>query len=221
MFEEEIKITEDKEQVAFLLDKIGITYEEKLNDKEKAAETYRRILDIIPDHLPTIRTLARLYARLGRWEDLIKMCEIESELIKDQIQIVSLLHKIGETYEEHLKNIDEAVRYYKKALMISPNYLPALKSLGNIYLYQERYEELIDMYKREIEVTRNQPHNISLYHKIAQIYEDKLNMPEKAISVYEEILMLDSHNLPAPNVLKNIYLKIKNYDRYIDILLRE
>lgn len=221
MFEEEIKITEDKEQVAFLLDKIGITYEEKLNDKEKAAETYRRILDIIPDHLPTIRTLARLYARLGRWEDLIKMCEIESELIKDQIQIVSLLHKIGETYEEHLKNIDEAVRYYKKALMISPNYLPVLKSLGNIYLYQERYEELIDMYKREIEVTRNQPHNISLYHKIAQIYEDKLNMPERAISVYEEVLMLDSHNLPAINALKNIYLKIKNYDRYIDMLLKE
>ncbi len=221
MFEEEIKITEDKEQVAFLLDKIGITYEEKLNDKEKAAETYRRILDIIPDHLPTIRTLARLYARLGRWEDLIRMCEIEAELIKDQIQIVSLLHKIGETYEEHLKNIDEAVRYYKKALMISPNYLPVLKSLGNIYLYQERYEELIDMYKREIEVTRNQPHNISLYHKIAQIYEDKLNMPERAISVYEEVLLIDAYNLPAINALKSIYLKLKTYDRYIEILLRE
>ncbi|MGC8927432.1 MAG: tetratricopeptide repeat protein [Myxococcota bacterium] len=221
MFEEEIKITEDKEQVAFLLDKIGITYEERLNNKEKAAETYRRILDIIPDHLPTIRTLARLYARLGRWEDLIKMCEIEAELIKDQIQIVSLLHKIGETYEEHLKNIDEAVRYYKKALMISPNYLPALKSLGNIYLCQERYEELIDMYKREIEVTRNQPHNISLYHKIAQIYEDRLNMPERAISVYEEILMLDPHNLPALNALKDIYLKLRSYDRYIDMLLKE
>ncbi|MCX7957414.1 MAG: tetratricopeptide repeat protein [Deltaproteobacteria bacterium] len=221
MFEEEIKITEDKEQIAFLLDKIGITYEEKLNDKEKAAETYRRILDIIPDHLPTIRTLARLYARLGRWEDLIKMCEIEAELIKDQIQIVSLLHKIGETYEENLKNIDEAVRYYKKALMISPNYLPALKSLGNIYLYQERYEELIDMYKREIEVTRNQPHNISLYHKIAQIYEDRLNMPERAISVYEEVLLIDAYNLPAINALKNIYLKLRTYDRYIEILLRE
>jgi|GEM_PF-2411542 len=221
MYEEEIKITEDKEQIAFLLDKIGITYEEKINDKEKAAETYRRILDIIPDHLPTIRTLARLYARLERWEDLIKMCEIEAELIKDQIQIVSLLHKIGETYEEHLKNIDEAVRYYKKALMISPNYLPALKSLGNIYHLQERYEELIDMYKREIEVTRNQPHNISLYLKIAQIYEDRLNMPERAISVYEEVLLIDSHNLPALNALKNIYLKLKTYDRYIDILLRE
>ncbi|MCX7943567.1 MAG: hypothetical protein N2746_03565 [Deltaproteobacteria bacterium] len=221
MFEEEIKITEDKEQTAFLLDKIGITYEEKLNDKEKAAETYRRILDIIPDHLPTIRTLARLYARLGKWEDLIKMCEIEAEIIKDQIQIVSLLHKIGETYEEHLKNIDEAVRYYKKALMLSPNYLPALKSLGNIYLYQERYEELIEMYKREIEVTRNQPHNISLYHKIAQIYEDKLNMPERAISVYEEILLLDAYNLPAINALKNIYLRLKTYDRYIEVLLRE
>jgi len=221
MFEEEIKITEDREQIAFLLDKIGITYEEKLNNKEKAAETYRRILDIIPDHLPTIRTLARLYARLGRWEDLIKMCEIEAELIHDQIQIVSLLHKIGETYEEHLKNIDEAVRYYKKALMISPNYLPVLKSLGNIYLYQERYEELIDMYKREIEVTRNQPHNISLYHKIAQIYEDKLNMPERAISTYEEVLILDPYNLPALNALKNIYLNLNSYDRYIDILLRE
>jgi tetratricopeptide (TPR) repeat protein len=221
MYEEEIKITEDREQIAFLLDKIGITYEEKLNNKEKAAETYRRILDIIPDHLPTIRTLARLYARLERWEDLIKMCEIESELIHDQIQVVSLLHKIGETYEEHLKNIDEAVKYYKKALMISPNYLPALKSLGNIYLYQGRYEELIDMYKREIEVTRNQPHNISLYHKIAQIYEDKLNMPERAISTYEEILLLDPYNLPALNALKNIYLNLNSYDRYVDILLKE
>lgn len=221
MFEEEIKITDDKEQIAFLLDKIGITYEERLNNKEKAADTYRRILDIIPDHLPTIRTLARLYARLGRWEDLIKMCEIESELIKDQIQIVSLLHKIGETYEEHLRDIDEAVRYYKKALMISPNYLPVLKSLGNIYLYQERYEELIDMYKRESEVTRNQPHNISLYHKIAQIYEDRLRMPERAIATYEEILMLDPYNLPALNALKNIYLKMQSYDRYIDILTRE
>ncbi|MBI5529001.1 MAG: tetratricopeptide repeat protein [Deltaproteobacteria bacterium] len=221
MYERELSITEDKDQAVFLLDKIGWTHEEKLGDIENAVKAYRRVLEIVPNHLPAIRTLAKIYATAKRWNDLLELSELEIDLTKDQKQVVSLMHKVGEIYEENLGDREKAVANYQKVLSLSPSYLPVLKALGRIYLSERRYRDLVDMYRREIEVTKNQEQVVSLLYKIGDIHAEKLDEPDTAIETFEKILGINPAYLPALNALELIYLRTGKTERLAEIHLRE
>src|SRR5262249_51205585 len=77
LYEQEIGLIEDRDQRVFLLDRIGLMSEEKLNDAARATTAYARILELVPGHLHAIRTLARLAAKQEQWTELLRMHELE------------------------------------------------------------------------------------------------------------------------------------------------
>jgi len=105
-----------------------------------------RILELAPDHLPSLRNLARLYERVGKWPELIQVHETEASLTGDTKQVLSLHHLNAEILEEKLKDRPRATAAYERVLALSPTYLPALKALGRLYGQENRWEELIRMY---------------------------------------------------------------------------
>jgi cellulose synthase operon protein C len=184
MYERELGGTQDHDQVVFLLDKVGALWEEKLNNVDKAIETYQRILEVSPNHVPAIRALGKLYARVDRWADMVRINELEGQLVNDQKQVVSLLHRNGEIFEEKLNDKDKAIELYQQALVLSPSYLPALQSLGRLYFVKGRWVELIGMYRQEMEVTQNAAQQVTLLFKIGELYEDRLNEVDQAVGSY-------------------------------------
>jgi cellulose synthase operon protein C len=221
MYEKELEVTQDHDQSIFLLDKIGTLWEEKLNNIDKAIETYQRLLEISPNYLPAIRTLGKLFVRADRWTDLIQINDLEAQLINDQKQVVSLLHRNVEIYEEKLNDKDAAIEMYKKVLALSPAYLPALQSLGRLYFIKGRWDDLIAMHRQEIEVTLNEDQQITLLYKIGELFEEKLVQEDKAIVAYQEVLRLQSTNFPAMKALIRIYTNKRDWERLIEIYERE
>jgi len=218
MYEGELETTSDREQSIFLLDKIGSLWEDKLGNIDKAIETYQRLLRIAPNHLPAIRNLGKLYVQAERWQEIIQVNELEAQLINDQKQVVSLLHRNGEIYEEKLNDKDRAIETYQKVLALAPSYLPALQSLGRLYFVKGRWEDLIDMYRQEIEVTVEQEQQVNLLYKIGQLYEEKLLQEDKAINVYREILRLQPGNITARKALERLYSNRRDWNNLIEIL---
>ncbi len=221
MYENELDISADKNQSVFLLDKIGTLWEEKLNNIDKAIETYQRLLQNSPNYLPAIRTLGKLYVRADRWEDMIHINDLEAQLVNDQKQVVSLLHRNGEIYEEKLNDKDLAIETYKKVLALSPSYLPALQSLGRLYFIKGRWDDLIAMHRQEIEVTQNEDQQINLLYKIGELYEEKLVQEDKAIVAFQEVLRIRSTNFPAMKALIRIFTNKRDWENLIDIYEKE
>ena len=191
MYEHELAISDDLEQKLLLLGTIGQTYEQKLQDTPHALDAYQRALTLHPGHLPTLRTLGRLYMEGGRWHDFILVNETEADLANDQKQVIALLHKNGEVYEDMLGDKERAITTYQKVLTLMPNYLPALKSLGRLYLQTQRYEDLAQMYRQEVEVTRHSTQAAMLAFKAGEVYEEKLHDAARAIASYHEVLAID------------------------------
>ena len=221
MYEKELEVTQDHDQAVFLLDKIGTLWEEKLNNIDKAIETYRRLLEISPNYLPAIRILGKLYVQADRWEEMIHINQVEAQMVNDQKQVVSLLHRNGEIYEEKLNDKDKAIETYKQVLALSPAYLPALQSLGRLYFVKGRWEDLIDMHRQEIEVTLNEDQQIALLYKIGQLYEEKLLQEDKAVAVYQEVLRIQPANVPAMKALIRIYTNKRDWQQLIEVYERE
>jgi tetratricopeptide (TPR) repeat protein len=221
MHERDLANTRDQDQRVFLLDKIGSLWEEKLNNVDKAIETYQRILEINPNHLPAIRSLGKLYARVDRWADIIRVNELEAQLVNDQKQVISLLHRNGEIYEEKLNDKDQAIALYKQVLGLSPAYLPALQSLGRLYFQKGLWADLISMYRQEMEVTQNPSLQATLLYKIGELYEERLAQPDEAMESFREVLRLQPTSFPALKALRRIYRKRQDWESLIDVLERE
>lgn len=201
VYEAELSLTEDRDQRIFLLDRIGTFYDEKLGEIDKSIETFARILHEVPNYLPAIRTLARMYTKAERYTDLIQIHEREAQAIEDPKQVVALKFRTGEIYENLLGDQDQAVEIYQQVLSLSPNYLPALKSLGRIYHRQGQYQALIAMNRQELEVSQDPTHQATLLFKIGELYAEKLNQNDKAAEAYREVLRLVPSYHPALRAL--------------------
>lgn len=221
LLEKEVALTHDRDQRISLRTQIALLYEERLKDPDRAIQILKAVIEEAPDHLPTIRALARLCERAQHWKEVLWANELESGLAGDQKQIISLLHRNGEILEEQLGDKDGAVEAYQKALALSPTYLPALKALGKLYAQKGRWEELVTMYRQEAEVAQNPEDAAGLTLKIGQLFEDKLFQEEQAISAYREVLGLSPGHLPALAALQRIYRNQRNWEGLVATLRAE
>jgi len=218
MYEQEILQAVDREQVISTLNKMAAIYEERLSDLAQAIDCMKRILDLVPDHLPTIRNLARLYEYSGHWRELIQMHETEASMVGDIKQVLSLHHRNAEILDEQLDDRPGAIAAYQRLLSLSPAYLPALKALGRLYSQQQRWAELIEMYRAEAEIASSGEQAAALLYKIGELYERKLKQENEAVAAYQEVLALAPKYFPALRALEQIYRARGSWEQLIEIL---
>ena len=175
MHEQDLLQTTDREQQISTLNKIAALFEDRINDLERAIECLRRILDMAPDHLATMRNLGRLYERAGKWQELLELNENETRLASDTKQIVSLAHRNAEILDEQLKDRGAAIQAWERVLQLSPAYLPALKALGKLYGQDGRWAALIKMYRTEAEIAPSTEQAAALIQKVGELYEQICN----------------------------------------------
>jgi tetratricopeptide (TPR) repeat protein len=129
---------------------------ERMLQLSAAEQAYRRVLQIVPDHLPANEELARLLATCGRREeavphvlrvlqaddnDLLVLLPRESGLIHDPDLLQRCLRSAADDplppfglarYAAAQGNTDEAVSLVRQALKIDPQYPPAWAALGEM-----------------------------------------------------------------------------------------
>ncbi len=221
MYEQDLLQTSDREQQVSTLNKIAALYEDRINDVDHAIECLKRVLELSPDHLPTMRNLGRLYERGSKWQDLLDLNESETRLASDTKQVVSLAHRNAEILEEHLKERPAAIQAWERVLQLSPAYLPALRALGRLYGQDGRWDALIKMYRAEAEIAPSTEQAASLVQKVGELFEQKVKDLNEAVSSYREVLTLAPNHVPALRSLARIYRTQGDWESLIEILRAE
>ncbi|PZR07115.1 MAG: Adventurous gliding motility protein K, partial [Archangium gephyra] len=221
MYETDLLQASDREEQISTLNKIAAIHEDRLNAPELAIDCLKRVLELSPDHLPTMRSLARLYERTGRWSELLELNESEARLASDTKQIVSLAHRNAELLEDQLKDRPAAIQAWERVLQLSPQYLPALRALGRLYGQDSRWDALIRMYRAESEIAASTDQAAALVQKVGELYEQKLKNVDEAVSAYREVLTLAPNHVPALRALARIYRTRSEWESLIEILRAE
>lgn len=186
------------------LEQAGRLLEEKVGDIDRAIDVYARILDADPSHAGALHALERCYEAAGLWGELMELLEREVEVIEDESWDTALLHQIGEIAQDRLDDQDLAVLYYRRALTISPDFVPSLTALGRIYGGKGRWQELIAMYRREIEVAESAEDRTATMFKLGELYQHRLEQEQEAEDAYRECLDLEPNFWPAANALEQM-----------------
>lgn len=200
--------------VAYLF-KIGSVYEDALGDHGQAAHSYRRILSLDGDDLGAIHALQRATERAGRYAELVEALELEADKTTEIEQIVALLHRAGEVLADRVGDKSGAIERFRRVIELHRDNRPALASLGRLYHAAGRWEDLLDIYRRELELTPRGPESVALLQKMGDLCRERIGRDDDALDHYRRALDVDPTHGPA---LRALTRKLRERGAWADLV---
>lgn len=159
---------------------------------EKELETYRNQLATNPDDA---EALARLEAALlqagdwdglialtaertqalpaaearARWTDLAERLEQQAAAAGDPVVESRLALAAGRIWERHLGESEQAMLRYQQAFKLDPRQIAALEAARDIYVRQENWKLVLQLYSLELQVTEEPARQAELYVEMADV----------------------------------------------------
>jgi tetratricopeptide (TPR) repeat protein len=198
---------EEEERVAFWF-RLARVYYDHLQNKEEAVAVLRTILEARPDSLEAWRFLDRIHADASEWENLRRVLESTLPLLLDQpAERIDTLKRLATLLEVHLDAPDRAVETLREILSLEPGSdyvvgelerffgegkeLPAvLDILEPIYVETDRWQPLVALLEKRVELTASPRERVGLHYRIAETYSTQGADLEFAFLHYAEALKL-------------------------------
>ncbi len=208
----------DQTRVLGLLYTIGKLWQEKLKNVEKAIAHYQQITLLDPKYLPALEVLAQIYSQREDWTSLVSAYQQQIEAIEDPSRLSSIYFSMGMIQEERLSQINEAISAYRESFSLDPSFLPAWKSLSEIYRKEAQWEDLLQLYQERVSSIKEMPQTMPLLMELGELLRDKLAEPERAILSYRQVLKINPGHLPALKALAGIYREEGRWAELLEVL---
>lgn len=204
-----------------LLREVGRLYESRLNDKSSAFARLLAVFEISPTEEESQLDVERAAKVVGSWNGLVDSFRtaIEStELAGDSDGSAILRLRLGRILVEELQRIDEAQAEYRKVYEGDPSNPVALQALESLYRQAGRWQDLLDVYARKLELAEFGEEKKVVLYEIAKLHEEQVGDLDAAIETYDSVLAEDPADDTALSALDRLYLRTKAWERYADVL---
>lgn len=214
------KALTDPELIASTKLRTGGLYETALHQTERAGQVYREVLEIDAANLLAMRGLERVYTATAQWPDLVKVLEMQLDVVTTERERIDVLMKIAAIQEEQFLKPDLAAARLEQVVEIDPNHEAALESLERCYRRLRQWHDLISTYDRHINATLDRAKKVELWGLTAKVYADEVQDLERATDSYLNIIDLEETNVPALDALAKLYDKQNDPAKSIDYMMR-
>ncbi len=215
VIEKIIEIETDDGNKKEYLYKLGVIYEESLNDSKGAANVYERIIKLYSDEMESLNNLERIYTDLGLMAQLVHVYQNKISIIDDISEKIELHEKIASIASEE-NNKSLTITTYQEILKLDVNYKNAFDILEEYYTNNNLFTELLSTINFLIE--NNCDYKTESMLKKASILEKQFKELDKTIEIYELVLKeFDLSNKEATRELSRIYKENKKWDELINL----
>jgi tetratricopeptide (TPR) repeat protein len=219
--ESEAAITRDPAALLGLWHRIGEVYERKIQDYAAAQAWYRKVIERDDSHIPTQRSLGRMYNLLGRWDELIEIYKLELKVLPKPAAKAALLYKIAQLCEGALGNEVEAVSNYRRAIQFDGAHLPSLRGLQQLLSRRGDWKELVRLVQMEVGALDNPEAQARAKYRVGELYENRLGAADLALTAYDEALALNPAFTPALEARTRLLELAGDHERLSADLARE
>jgi tetratricopeptide (TPR) repeat protein/tRNA A-37 threonylcarbamoyl transferase component Bud32 len=193
--------------------------EQYLNDNQSARALYEQILADDPGHGKASDAIARIYERTADFTNLVKHLVRRSEAQRGDEKLRSLT-RIAEVYETQLHDDTEAIRRYKDVLLLDAHHPEALRGLDRVYSKLGRFQDLLENLRLQIEAAATPRQKVTLWERIAALYEEEFLDPKQAAEAFENVLKLDANGENALTALVRLYRGLERWEEAASIYER-
>ncbi|MFO0681411.1 MAG: tetratricopeptide repeat protein [Sandaracinus sp.] len=243
ILEREADLAGDPNEVISYRFRIADLYDHKLGDAGRAVDGYAGILEVVPDHQPTLdalenmikagkepvraaTTLEPIYQQFGEWAKLVAVLEVQVTHETDPVRRVELLHRVAELTESQLDQGRAAFDAHARAITFDNANENTLASLERLAADLGTFAEVTKLYDAELAKVEGNadagPDRIvDLGMRAAQIYEVHLGDVESAIARYNRVLAADDTHAQAIESLDRLYESTGKWTELAGILGKE
>ncbi len=187
-----------------LLRKVAGVAGTQLGHLERAVEAQARALRLDPTQSETREELESYAEQAGA---LDRLSAIYAE-VAGGLKLPELAREYWmrlAAIEERQARVEQAAAAYEKVLGIDAADAGALQAMDSLYRRTEHWTELVQVFRRRIELADDVDLRESLFGQMAAVYEERLGKPEEAIAAYREVLSLDPSSSGALAALDGLF----------------
>ncbi len=178
----------------------------------KVTGCFRAAAEKGADPVPALSALRQIYARFGKWEDVVEVSERLCERTHQPAAKIHLLYQSGRIYLERLRNLDGALSAYERILAIDPRNLLALKALEAIYTSRPDPKRLLANLQQQAAAVDDQGQKALLDLRIAKLCEDAGDATQ-AIEWYSRALEIEPRNTYVLIALGKLHARNKDWKK--------
>src|SRR5690349_11561939 len=102
-----------------------------------------------------------------------------------------------------------------RVLKLAPSSESALQRLSVLYTVAERWDDVLALYNRAIEASKDKGRRTRMLREAAQLAKDVANQPEKAIGYYQQLLPLVPDDMQVNTGLERL---LERHERWVDLI---
>ncbi|MBT8494839.1 MAG: tetratricopeptide repeat protein, partial [Deltaproteobacteria bacterium] len=173
-----------------LLRRAAERLERQLQDVDGAIVEYRNILGADDVNGDALDALERLYRQVQDWTELGQILVRKLEVEEHADERRRLRFDASEVFDQHLKDVYEAIAMMTAQLEEAATDGEALATLDRLYGREAMWSELLEVLDRRIELAEDAAAAAELGYRAAKVVEDKLVDPHGAIERYAAVIVL-------------------------------
>ncbi|MBA3392412.1 MAG: tetratricopeptide repeat protein [Deltaproteobacteria bacterium] len=205
-----------------LMEVANIRAEQK---KPREAEAQlRRILGMLPNDPVARARLEELYRNEGRWVELAASLEERTDprlgTASPEAERGQLLRELAAIYTDRLQRPHDAIDAFERLRLLAPADTEVVIQLANLYGSVGRWSKVIETLARVSEVAEGSPQAREALHTIARIYVKELELPERAIESYNELVATWPDDAEAWAALDKLFGESAKWTELADVLRR-
>ncbi len=129
----------------------------------------------------------------GRWLALVERLEQHAAALGDPVAESTLTLLVGQLFEERLGEIEQAMLRYQRAFKLDPQQTRALEAARSIYVRQENWKLVLQLYSLELQVTESEERQADLYFEMADACLRMGEPGDAALCVRAAIKLVPDH----------------------------
>lgn len=179
--------------------RIGRINEEMLLDMSAAKAAYERALAIDPNYGPALQALKEIAKSGEDWDSYAEHLIAEAEAADDREEKTDLFYEAANFFQKIREDEASAVRFYQRALELTPEHLESAKALADIYFRNEQWQKAGELYRivvEQIDKARDPKEYCQKNYRLGYIAE-KLGEREQALVFFRQAFEADASYLPA------------------------
>ncbi|MEZ4254353.1 MAG: tetratricopeptide repeat protein [Polyangiales bacterium] len=189
--------------------------------RDYAIPYFEQINQLDPNNVESKQQLAELYHTTQQYDHERQVLEGLVTLTSDPEVKADTYVKIGDLCRGALDVPEQAQAYYQSALSESANHVPALDALAELHREAEAWGDLLSVLKRKVKALSEPSAVAEAKLEVAQLYEERLDRFEDAITTYREARDLEPENLDALRGLDRLYTASEQWQELAEVLESE
>jgi len=183
----------------------------RLNNAAAARELYAAVLEEDPGHERASAGQVALLDAAGDALGALAVRQTRAKTLRGD-ERHQLLCEVAEAYDVDLDKLDAAEKTYREVLAENAQFIDALRGLDRVLTRAGRYRELLDVLRAQIDLAVTARQKITLYERIAGVYDEEYLDHERAAEALETILGLDPEHQDASRELSRHFRALERYE---------